>query len=218
MKISALVAFAGVSAQAPTGRIYFEEDLPCENFADLFPPEDFPDMKTKCKTKRNVKRNKVKTRCNLLCLNGQENVWSTKPIKVTYPLFLFALSLRKILVQAPAKQRRSWLPCRLLQMESKIHRRNRSLRNQGAMPRPQANVQPYQQTPQHGEICRWTTNLLQLQVSPQYQEQSNNFIILAVTIWSLITRSSRWCPSQPTTLPVRAISTSLTTSDASGPR
>merc|ERR1711893_369757 len=81
MKISALVAFAGVSAQAPSGRIYFEEDLPCDNFADLFPPSDFPDMKTKCKTKRNIKKNKIKTRCNLLCLNGQENVWSTKPIK-----------------------------------------------------------------------------------------------------------------------------------------
>ena len=95
MKISALVAFAGVSAQAPSGRIYFEEDLPCDNFADLFPPSDFPDMKTKCKTKRNIKKNKIKTRCNLLCLNGQENVWSTKPIKVNDPYPLSPLLTEK---------------------------------------------------------------------------------------------------------------------------
>lgn len=82
MKISAFVALAGVSAQAPSGRIFFDEDLPCDDFDVKFPPSDFPDMKTKCKTKHNAKKNKTKTRCNLICNNGQENVWSTKPIKV----------------------------------------------------------------------------------------------------------------------------------------
>lgn len=81
MKISAFVALAGVSAQAPAGRIFFDEDLPCDDFDVKFPPSLFPDMKTKCKTKHNAKKNKTKTRCNLICNNGQENVWSTKPIK-----------------------------------------------------------------------------------------------------------------------------------------
>ena len=82
MKISAFVALAGVSAQAPAGRIYFDEDLPCSDFDAMFPSSQFPDMKTKCKTKFNEKKNKTKTRCNLICKNGQENVWSTRPIKV----------------------------------------------------------------------------------------------------------------------------------------
>ena len=82
MKISAFVALAGVSAQAPAGRIYFDEDLPCSDFDAMFPASQFPDMKTKCKTKFNEKKNKTKTRCNLICKNGQENVWSTRPIKV----------------------------------------------------------------------------------------------------------------------------------------
>ncbi len=49
MKISAFVALAGVgakaqaiqssiaSAEAPAGRIFFDEDLPCDDFADRFP-------------------------------------------------------------------------------------------------------------------------------------------------------------------------------------
>ena len=60
MKISAFVALAGVSAQAPAGRIFFDEDLPCDDFDAKFPPSDFPDMKTKCKTKHNKKKNKTK--------------------------------------------------------------------------------------------------------------------------------------------------------------
>lgn len=79
--VTKVFVVAGVSAQAPAGRIFFDEDLPCDDFDAKFPPSSFPDMKTKCKTKHNAKKNKTKTRCNLICKNGQENVWSTKPIK-----------------------------------------------------------------------------------------------------------------------------------------
>lgn len=150
MKISAFVALAGVSAQAPAGRIFFDEDLPCDDFDAKFPPSSFPDMKTKCKTKHNAKKNKTKTRCNLICKNGQENVWSTKPIKVK-SCFVFQI-LCKHLVQSPANEKRS-SPSRSLQVEPIIDRWcQRSLRHQGAVLKPQDHVQPHQQTSQQREV------------------------------------------------------------------
>ncbi|CBY08669.1 unnamed protein product [Oikopleura dioica] len=80
MKLSALMALAGstVSAKRPVN-VFMDETLPCDNFAEVFPADQFPDMKTSCKVKSNKK--KTKAFCNLLCLNGQHNVWSTKNIK-----------------------------------------------------------------------------------------------------------------------------------------
>merc|ERR1712141_794974 len=56
---------------------FFRETTPCSDFANVF--GSFDGMKTKCKGKSNKK--KTKQFCNLICENGQENVWSTRPIK-----------------------------------------------------------------------------------------------------------------------------------------
>ena len=82
MKISAFVALVGVRAQTPADKIFFDENLTCDDFDTKFPASLYPDMKTKCKTKHNKKRGKTKTWCNLICKNGQMNIWAVKPLKV----------------------------------------------------------------------------------------------------------------------------------------
>merc|ERR1712228_1020332 len=74
MRIFSLAALAiGAYGQS----VMLDENTPCSNFAEVF--GSFDGMKTKCKGKSNKK--KTKQFCNLICENGQENVWSTRPIK-----------------------------------------------------------------------------------------------------------------------------------------
>merc|ERR1712039_359483 len=74
MKIFSLAALAiGVASQT----VQLDENTPCSDFAEVF--GSFDGMKTKCKGKKNKK--KTKQHCNLICENGQQNVWSTRPIK-----------------------------------------------------------------------------------------------------------------------------------------
>jgi len=80
MRIFSLAALA-VSAYGQRGSqantVMLNEDTPCSDFAEVF--GSFEGMKTKCKGKSNKK--KTKQFCNLICENGQQNVWSTRPIK-----------------------------------------------------------------------------------------------------------------------------------------
>jgi hypothetical protein len=74
MRIFSLAALAvGAFGQ----NVMLDENTPCSDFAEVF--GSFPGMKTKCKGKSNKK--KTKQFCNLICENGQQNVWSTRPIK-----------------------------------------------------------------------------------------------------------------------------------------
>lgn len=74
MKIFSLAALAiGVASQT----VQLDENTPCSDFAQVF--GSFDGMKTKCKGKSNKK--KTKQFCRLICENGHQNVWSTKPIK-----------------------------------------------------------------------------------------------------------------------------------------
>merc|ERR1739848_910452 len=74
MKIFSLAALAiGVASQT----VQLDENTPCSDFSEVF--GSFEGMKTKCKGKKNKK--KTKQHCNLICENGQQNVWSTRPIK-----------------------------------------------------------------------------------------------------------------------------------------
>ena len=81
MKFSAFIALVGVSAQAPADKIFFDENLTCDDFQTKL-ESFYPDMKTKCKTKHNKKRGKTKTWCNLICNNGQENYYAVRPLRV----------------------------------------------------------------------------------------------------------------------------------------
>lgn len=74
MRIFSLAALA-IAANGQT--VQLDENTPCSDFAEVF--GSFDGMKTKCRGKSNKK--KTKQFCNLICENGQQNVWSTRPIK-----------------------------------------------------------------------------------------------------------------------------------------
>jgi hypothetical protein len=72
-----IFSFAALAIGAYGQSVMLDENTPCSDFANVF--GSFDGMKTKCKGKSNKK--KTKQFCNLICENGQENVWSTRPIK-----------------------------------------------------------------------------------------------------------------------------------------
>jgi len=77
MRIFSLAALAISAYGASSQTVLLDENVPCSDFAEVF--GSFTGMKTKCRGKSNKK--KTKQFCNLICENGQQNVWSTKPIK-----------------------------------------------------------------------------------------------------------------------------------------
>jgi len=80
-----IFSFAALAIGAYGQSVMLDENTPCSDFAAVF--GSFPNMKTKCRGKSNKK--KTKQFCNLICENGQQNVWSTRPIKVC-DFFLFS--------------------------------------------------------------------------------------------------------------------------------
>ena len=78
MKIFSFAALAVAASAGST--VLLGDDVPCSDFAAVF--GTISGMKTKCRGKTNLK--KTKQKCNLICDNGQANVWSTKPIKVIW--------------------------------------------------------------------------------------------------------------------------------------
>lgn len=102
MRIFSLAALAISAYGASSQTVLLDENVPCSDFAEVF--GSFTGMKTKCRGKSNKK--KTKQFCNLICENGQQNVWSTKPIKVWDIIHILKRDLNAIYFNS-AKQRKA---------------------------------------------------------------------------------------------------------------
>ena len=62
---------------AQKGTMFLDEDVECDNFGGKF--DKIKGMKAVCTANKGPVQKKW--RCNLKCANGNENVWSIRPIK-----------------------------------------------------------------------------------------------------------------------------------------
>lgn len=76
MKVFSIATLATV-ALAQKGTMFLDEDVECDNFGGKF--DKIKGMKPVCNANKGPVQKKW--RCNLKCSNGNENVWSIRPIK-----------------------------------------------------------------------------------------------------------------------------------------
>ena len=77
MKVFSITTLAAVAMAQKGNTMFLDEETKCDNFGGKF--DKIKGMKSVCTANKGPVQKKW--RCNLKCSNGNENVWSVRPIK-----------------------------------------------------------------------------------------------------------------------------------------